>query len=123
MRVLTFRLARGRYAISLDEVTEVAPPGAIRPVPGTPPTIRGLTERRGHVVALLDAPRLLDDAPPDGGEVFLVRLGAPRDGTALWIPARVASGEAAPEADGTVLVDGESHRLLDLADLVRRAAA
>jgi hypothetical protein len=128
MKLLTFRLARERYALAVDAVAEVAPAGTVRPVPRAPATILGLAERRGRVLAVLDLPRLFDDGPSEDGPAHVVSLASPHDGTALWVPARLTTGEGAPvpEPDrpkgtkGRVFVEGEPHLLLDLDALVGR---
>lgn len=131
MDLLYFQLDRSPYAIPLDAVADVAPAGRIQPVPLAPPAVKGLAERRGRPIAVLDLPRLLDDtASQTVCETHLVRLAAPWDGTAFWVPASVFSGAGAPAAgsgDGSaprhVLIDGRLHLLLDAAALVKRAAA
>jgi hypothetical protein len=126
MKLLTFRLARERYAVAFDAVAEVAPAGTVRRVPRAPETIRGLAERRGRVLAVVDLPRLFGDGPSDDGTVHVVSLAFPHDGTALWVPARLTAGEGAPAPDpdrpkgtkGRVFVEGEPHLLLDVDVLV-----
>lgn len=49
---LTFTVAGVGYAIPLSEVTEVAPVGAVRAVPGAQSWFLGLTNVRGSVVGL-----------------------------------------------------------------------
>ena len=126
MKLLTFKLARDRYAVAIEAVAEVAPAGSVRRVPRAPGTILGLAERRGRVLAVLDLPRLFDDRPSEDGARHVVSLAAPHDGTALWVPARLTAGEGAPAPDperppgtkGRVFVEGEPHLLLDVDALV-----
>lgn len=130
MDLLYFQLDRGPYAIPLDAIADVAPAGRIHPVPLAPPAVKGLAERRGRPIAVIDLPRLLDDTYPDAApETHLVRLAAPWDGTAFWVPASVFSGAGAPAGgtdgggSGHVFIDGRLHLLLDAGTLVKRAAA
>lgn len=131
MRVLTFRSGRARYALDLEDVAEVARAGDVRPVPLAPAGFRGLAERRGRLVAVVDGPRALADgseaAPaPDPGGAYVVRLRSPHDGAALWLPFRLTTAQGTPEPGGSlppgtrgrVVVDGEPHLLLDVRALV-----
>ena len=131
MQLLFFQLDGGPYALPLEAVADVTLAGAIQPVPLSPPAVKGLAERRGRPIAVIDLPRLLDDTfPADRTGAHLIRLARPLDGTALWVPAEVFSGDGVPAADedspdtgGHVFIDGRLHVLLDAEALVRRAAA
>jgi len=127
MDLLYFHLDGGPYALRLEAVSDVTSAGVIQPVPLSPPAVKGLADRRGRPIAVIDLPRLLDDSAPSGRTIaHLVRLARPLDGTAFWVPAEVYSGEGiagegAPA--GHVLIDGRLHVLLDPESLVKRAAA
>ena len=131
MDVLYFQFDGGPYALALEAVADVTVAGAIQQVPLSPPAVKGLAERRGRPVAVIDLPRLLDDGVSSGRPgAHLIRLARPLDGTALWVPAEVfsgdgipASGTAVPEEAGHVFIDGRLHVLLDAGALVKRAAA
>ena len=128
MKLLAFRLARERYAIAVEAVADVAAAGAVRSVPRAPRAVRGLTERRGRVLALVDVASVFEDCPVEGARPHLLSLAAPHDGTALWVPARLTAGEGAPAPDpdrppgtfGRVFIEGEPHLLLDVESLLRR---
>lgn len=51
---LSFRLAGGDYAVPILKVREILQVDAITPVPGTPPSIRGVINLRGSVVPVID---------------------------------------------------------------------
>jgi hypothetical protein len=129
MDLLYFQLDRGPDALPLEAVADVTLAGTIQPVPLSPPAVKGLAERRGRAIAVIDLPHLLEDgAAGPGGAVHLVRLARPLDGTAFWIPAEVFSGEgvrseAAGGSPAHVFIDGRLHVLLDAEALVKRAAA
>ena len=123
MDLLYFQLGGSPYAISLDRVAEVAPAGPIHPVPLSPPAVLGLAERRGRPIAVIDLPRLLDRSPEGAATASVVRLAAPLDGAALWVPAEIFSGTGTPADGGHAWVDGRIHVVLDTDALVRRAAA
>jgi len=131
MELLYFQLDRGPYALPLEAVADVTLAGAIQPVPLSPPAVKGLAERRGRPIAVIDLPLLLDDTASSArAGAHLVRLAPPLDGTALWVPAEVFSGDGIPAAaenaataDGHVFIDGRLHALLDAEALVKRAAA
>jgi twitching motility protein PilI len=59
---LTFTVADVSYALPLSEVTEVAPLGTVRNVPGSQPWFLGLTNVRGAVVGLSHLGALLHGA-------------------------------------------------------------
>jgi hypothetical protein len=117
------------YALRLDAVADVTRAGAIQPVPLSPPAVKGLAERRGRPIAVIDLPRLLGGGGgADRAGAHLIRLARPLDGTALYVPAEVFSGEGRPAAgagapEDQVFIDGRAHVLLDPEALVRRAAA
>ena len=51
---LTFLLGQERYAIEADALVEVARPGPISPLPGTPPHVAGLTNFLGEILPVFD---------------------------------------------------------------------
>jgi len=132
MDLLYFQLDGGPYALPLDAVSDVTLAGAIQAVPLSPPAVKGLAERRGRPIAVIDLPQLLDDTfPTERQQAHLIRLARPLDGTALWVPAEVFSGDGSPATVtdapqgqvGHVFIDGRLHVLLDAEALVKRAAA
>jgi hypothetical protein len=132
VELLYFQLAGAPYAIALEMIADVAPAGPIHPVPLSPPAVRGLGERRGRAIAVIDLPRLLGEGlSSERNTEHVLRLAAPLDGAALWVPAQVFSGSGtlAPGVvetagcQGHVWIDGRLHALLDAEALVKRAAA
>jgi|SRR6187455_3197208 hypothetical protein len=132
MNLLYFQLDRSPYALAQDAIADVTVAGTIQPVPLSPPAVKGLAERRGRAIAVIDLPQLLDDtsATPQK-QAHLIRLARPLDGTAFWVPAEVFSGDGVPTdgpeavrgTNGHVVIDGRRHVLLDPEALVKRAAA
>jgi purine-binding chemotaxis protein CheW len=51
---LSFTLGGGDYAVGILQVKEILQYEAITPVPGTPPSIRGVINLRGSVVPVVD---------------------------------------------------------------------
>jgi CheW-like domain len=124
VELLYFQLDGAPYAIAQDAITDVAPAGAIHPVPLAPRAVMGLAERRGRPVAVIDLPSLLDASPAESPRVaHLMRLAGPLEGAALFVPAHVFSGSGTPATSEHVWIDGRLHRLLDAAALVKRAGA
>lgn len=132
MNLLYFQLDGGPYALAQDAIAEVTLAGTIQHVPLSPPAVKGLAERRGRPIAVIDLPRLLNDTCPERSRpAHLIRLARPLDGTALWVPAEVFSGDGVPAdapdpasgTNGHVFIDGRLHVLLDPEALVKRAAA
>jgi purine-binding chemotaxis protein CheW len=74
--VLVFRLARERYAIELEEVSEALPFARCTAAPGSPPQFRGVINLRGELRAVVDLGRLLalsENGDRDSGFVLMVR--------------------------------------------------
>jgi hypothetical protein len=101
--LLMFRLGGRCYAMTLDSITSLSPPGRIRPV--QPPTtgVLGITEWRGRLLTVLDLSLLLDAndvAPP----LSLIHLAAPFDQTSLYLagPVRLEACEVAQDIDPDV---------------------
>ena len=87
-RLLMFDLDSCHYAIRAAAVTGVAECGPVREVPGAPRSMLGLAEWRGHLLTVLDLPRLLGHATPSG-PACLIRLAPPLQGTSLFLPVNV----------------------------------
>jgi purine-binding chemotaxis protein CheW len=73
---LVFRLARERYAIELEEVSEALPFARCTRAPGSPPQFRGVMNVRGEFRAVLDLATLLglsENGGRDSGFVLMLR--------------------------------------------------
>jgi purine-binding chemotaxis protein CheW len=73
---LVFRLARERYAIELEEVSEALPFARCTRAPGSPPHFRGVVNLRGELRAVLDLATLLglsENGDRDSGFVLMLR--------------------------------------------------
>ncbi len=73
---LVFRLARERYAIELQEVSEALPFARCSRPPGSPPQFRGVMSLRGEIRAVLDLATLLqlpENGDRDSGFVLMLR--------------------------------------------------
>jgi hypothetical protein len=90
--VLLFDLGDRSCALRVSSVRGLAECGPLRPVPGAPPFVAGLTEWRGNVVTVLDLSRLLGTGR-GAGSARLIPLAPPYQQTALLVEARVAMGE------------------------------
>ena len=119
---LLFSLQRQRYAIRLSAVDGVDSPQTICSVPGASRHVLGLAHWRGNLLTVFDLPGLVEDAA-DGGSGCLLRLAAPHEGLALFLPASTSIGHLqVPESSADSLErDGLSHRLLVADELVERA--
>lgn len=76
MPALIFRLARERYAIELDEVSEALPYAGCTRAPGSPEHFRGVINLRGELRAVLDLATLLaisENGERDSGFVLMLR--------------------------------------------------
>ena len=84
MQLLTFTVAGQAYAIESRAVIEVLPLVPARPIPRTPPYIRGVFTYRGGLVTLVDLGlRLADRAPHErlSTRVIVVEFALPADPT------------------------------------------
>ena len=73
---LVFRLARERFAIELEEVSEALPFSRCTRAPGSPPQFRGVMNLRGELRAVLDLATLLglsENGDRDSGFVLMLR--------------------------------------------------
>jgi purine-binding chemotaxis protein CheW len=73
---LVFRLARERFAIELEEVSEALPFARCTRAPGSPPQFRGVMSLRGELRAVLDLAALLglsENGDRDSGFVLMLR--------------------------------------------------
>ena len=68
------------HALPLAAIRVTLPLGAVAPLPGTPPTVRGAVNVHGDVLVLLDTGLLLDDRPLQ--DATHAAVAASRHGTA-----------------------------------------
>ena len=133
-RLLLFDIASRLYALRESAVAGLIQCGPLRPVPGAPGAVVGLTDWRGHVMTLIDLHRVLDDAPRLGHSCT-VRLAAPLERTALrvhttlrLVEMRVSAIDAGGAECATPGVecrfehDGRIVNLLDPQAIIRRVA-
>ena len=76
--VLVFLVDGERHAVPADRVEEIARAVAVTALPGAPPVIAGVVDRRGTVVPVLDLRRRFDRAPrgaPLADQLVFVRAG------------------------------------------------
>jgi hypothetical protein len=92
---LVFRLARRRYALELNRTSGVGDLGSVRRIPDAPRAWLGLADWGGRVLNVIDLPFLLDDRAVDSVS-SLVRLRAPQDDLALFVPAHLGLTEWSP---------------------------
>ncbi len=127
--MLRFHLQQREYAIRLSAVAGVGDLEQLREIPGAPLGVLGLTEWHGRLLTVLDLPRLAEDSPRDALRC-LIRLAAPHDGTALFVPARLRLGMGnAPAANDAraafvpLEIDGAALRFLEPVHLLDRMRA
>lgn len=121
MKLLTFHLEGTAYALPLDAVAEVLAAPAVRRVPASPPSVLGVAEAGGRIVAVLDLGYLLD-LPGTRDARHLVRLAPPYERSALAIGPPIRTGSGDRTAPGAVTIHGTAHVLLDPVRLLQRAA-
>ncbi len=59
MQVVTFRLGDDYLACPISQVREIIQLEEVTPVPSTPPKVRGILNRRGEIITILDMPKVL----------------------------------------------------------------
>ncbi|MFM8735980.1 MAG: chemotaxis protein CheW [Pirellulales bacterium] len=64
MQLLTFTIGGETYAVESRRVVEVLPLVPARPIPQTPPSVRGVFTYRGALLPLLDLATLFGVRPP-----------------------------------------------------------
>ena len=96
---LTFQLENRRYALALDRTAGVRDLGTIRHIPNAPKPWFGLTDwGNGRVLNVLDLPALLEDRGTEAVQ-SIVRLRAPHEDLALFIPAHIGLAEFTPPTE------------------------
>ncbi|NYZ15937.1 chemotaxis protein [Azospirillum sp. RWY-5-1] len=85
IRALTARIGRERYALPVTQAGEVAPLGRWVPVPGWPPALLGVVNRRGVPCPVIDLHHLLNAGAPSGTAACAVALRRPVQGYAVRI--------------------------------------
>lgn len=126
---LTFLLGGETYGIALPDLSGAMPLAGLAPVPGWPPELLGVVNRRGTLTPVLDARRLLGlgRAAGDGGEAVLFlrpprpaeqRMAGPRMAGPRAVGLRVDAlgeirplpeGASAPDPGASPLVQAVSH--------------
>lgn len=84
--VLVFRVGEQDYALTIQEVVEVAAMVAVSPVPGAPPALMGMINRHGEALPLLSMRTIfgLPQPPLDHDMLFIVvESGKRRAGLAV----------------------------------------
>lgn len=78
--VLIFNIGDGLYALSIDDIVEVAAMVEMSPIPDAPPEILGVVNRHGAMVPLLDLRRVFKQqtAPVLPSTLFIVVQNGPR---------------------------------------------
>jgi purine-binding chemotaxis protein CheW len=95
---LVFRLARERYAIELEEVSEALPFARCTRAPGSPPQFRGVVNLRGELRAVLDLAALFAlSENGDRGSGFVLMLRRPGREIGLKVDAIEELREIRPE--------------------------
>ena len=114
------RVAGEHYALPVERVLEVAEPGDLTPVPGSPPQIIGVCNLRGQIVPVVSMSKLLSLTEEAPGRIVVAELGALRAGLAVEGVLDVSELSNAseptesPYLSGAILTDGTLVGLLDL---------
>lgn len=79
IRVLRCRSGAIEWGIGVEILREIAPGGAVAPVPGTPAAVQGIVNIRGGVMTALDSRVFLGQPPGEGpGTLVVVEVGGRR---------------------------------------------
>lgn len=82
VQVLAVGIGGASYAIAASEIAEVLPMVECRPLAGAPPWLRGVMNRRGELLPMIDAGLLLGGAPtaPNrASRVIVIEVDVARD--------------------------------------------
>ena len=85
VRALTAHIGRERYALPVTQAGEVAPLAGWVPVPGWPPALLGVFNRRGVPCPVIDLHHLLNAGAPSATTAHAVALRRPVSGYAVRI--------------------------------------
>jgi chemotaxis signal transduction protein len=120
------RVAGEHYALPVEQVIEVADPGEITPVPGSPREIVGIRNLRGQVIPVIGLATMLGLAGDAPSRLVVTESNELR--AALFVDEVLSVAELPPavepaESDyllGACLVDGELVGALDLDAIIAR---
>jgi purine-binding chemotaxis protein CheW len=113
-------VAREHYALPVEQVLEVAEPGDLAPVPGSPAQIVGVRNLRGQVVPVISLATLLGLPNEEPRRIVVAELGARRAGLAVESVLDVGEPPGSfeptefPYLSGAILIDGTLVGLLDV---------
>lgn len=105
-KLLVFKVGRNRYAITIDDLSQIIDDRALTPLPHVPDFLKGIFALRGHIVGVLDVSERLDLPPlPDsamkkiivlekGGDLFGLRV----ENIEHVVEVDISSLEAPPES-------------------------
>jgi len=60
LQVVIFRVGEDYLSCPISQVREIIQLEEVTPVPSTPPKIRGILNRRGEIITILDLPKVLN---------------------------------------------------------------
>ncbi len=98
LKVLTFSMASGQYALPLDDIVEVRPQRKITPVPGGPPALLGVAMLRTEIGSVIDLAQLLDQPAAEPVETSAAEWEN-SDATGIILIVRSANGDVGFRVD------------------------
>jgi purine-binding chemotaxis protein CheW len=120
---LSFRIGEARLAIAADTVTEVVRRPKVTRVPHAPPSLLGLTHLRGKTVPVVSLARLLGEAEASEtatARLLLIEADEPFAVAVDAVGAMSALGAGGARPGQVYVEDGESGRVVDVLELLRR---
>jgi purine-binding chemotaxis protein CheW len=126
---IVFGLGGARFALPIRQALEMDVEPAVAPVPFVPDWVRGVTNRRGEIVPVIDLRVLMgfEAAAPGRGRILVVPAGEPGEAAALVVDhvvgtaslerkcfQRAQGGGVADLLEGMGEHDGAALGLLDL---------
>ena len=131
---IVLQMGRRRLALAAEAVVELSAPVRLHTFPHTSPAVIGVIVRRGHIVPVYDAARVLAGRSFSHHRFYAVaarRIGQATELAALPVSGecelaaaelQAPSGEAPSYVRGTVTVGEESVPVLDFDALLRACA-
>jgi len=105
-KLLVFKVGRNRYAIPIDDLSQIIEDRILTPLPHVPSFLKGIFALRGHIVGVLDVSERLDLPPlsesvskkivvlEKGGDLFGLRV----ENIEHVVEVDISSLEAPPES-------------------------
>src|SRR4051812_14172738 len=134
-KFVLFPLGKKRFAMSAEQVTELAQPDTLQSFPHTTPLMAGVLVRRGRIVPVLDIAQVLIGPNAPARKFYLIanrKFGSEMEWTAVPVTGEcelmnslmvAPTGRLPRYVVGLLSLDGEIVEVIDLEKLATPEAA